>query len=129
MDIQQRARYYYIDQNHNCAVSILMSASDCYGLGLTLEDAKLVTGFGGGMGCGSTCGCIAGALAALGKRYAGREDFRKLCAGFVKEFTQALGSTDCRVILPAHKAPEVRCLAAVAKAAALLEAYMKKIEN
>ena len=129
MDFKQRAQYYYIDCNQNCAVSILMGANDRYGLGLTMEDAKLVIGFGGGMGCGSTCGCVAGAMAVLGKRYAGRPDFKKLCAGFVREFKGELGSTDCAVILPAHKTPEARCLAAVLKAAALLEAYIEKIDN
>ena len=129
MDFQQQAKYYYIDLKQNCAVSILMGANDRYGLGLSMEDAKLVIGFGGGMGCGSTCGCVAGSMAVLGKLYAGRPDFRKLCSGFVKEFRECLGSTDCAVILPAHTSKDNRCLSAVLKAAALLEAYIAKIEN
>ncbi|MBR6649142.1 MAG: hypothetical protein IKL29_07180, partial [Bacteroidaceae bacterium] len=45
MTLGEKAKEYYLDQGLNCAVSVLMGASDTYNLGLKLEDAKLVTAF------------------------------------------------------------------------------------
>ena len=65
MKLAEAAKYYYTEKNNNCAVSILMAGSDKYGLGLTMEDSKLLIGFGGGMGCGSVCGALSGAIGIL----------------------------------------------------------------
>ena len=50
MTLGERAKEYYVDQGLNCAVSVLLAASDTYNLGLEKKDAQLVTAFGGGMG-------------------------------------------------------------------------------
>ena len=130
MNYQEYAKAYYTGKGLNCAVAILLGGSDLYGLGLTREDAKLIAGFGGGMGCGSVCGCLAGAIALLGVRYSGREDFRSLCAGFVKLFREEMGcdSIDCEALMKKYKAPECKCEATVVKAAALLEQYIGKLD-
>ena len=31
--MEERAKYYYIDQGNNCAVSLLLAANDVYHLG------------------------------------------------------------------------------------------------
>lgn len=126
MNLKDQAAKYYTEENKNCAVAMLLAGNDVYGLGLSAEDAKLVVGFGGGMGCGSTCGALAGSIAVLGKLFAGREDFRKLCGGFVKVFQDGLGydSTNCSVLMPKYKTDAKRCEAVVVKAAELLEAYI-----
>ena len=56
--LKERVIHYYIEQNKNCAVSMLQAAGDVYGLNLIEETAELFTGFGGGMGCGITCGSV-----------------------------------------------------------------------
>ena len=126
MNLKERAAFYYTEQGKNCAVAMLLAGNDVYGLGLNAEDAKLVVGFGGGMGCGSTCGALAGSIAVLGKLFAGREDFRQLCGGFVKVFQDGLAynSTDCAVLMPQYKSETKRCEAVVVKAAELLDAYI-----
>ena len=128
MTLAERAKYYYIDLNKNCAIATLMAASDVYGLGLTLEDAKLIAGFGGGMGCGSTCGCLAGAVSALGKLYADKEQIKDVAAAYAAVFKDALGadSWDCAVLQPKYKVEEVRCLACVELSANTLEAFIQK---
>lgn len=130
MNLKEQAAMYYTEQNKNCAVAMLLASNDVYGLGLSAEDAKLVVGFGGGMGCGSTCGALAGSIAVLGKIFAGREDFRQLCGGFVKVFREGLSydSTDCCVLMPKYKTETKRCEAVVVRAAELLEAYIAEHE-
>ena len=126
MNLIERAAYYYTNEGKNCAVAMLLAGNDVYGLGLSAEDAKLVVGFGGGMGCGSTCGALSGSIAVLGKLFASREDFRQLCGGFVKVFQDGLAydSTDCAVLMPKYKTDAKRCEAVVVKAAELLDAYI-----
>lgn len=126
MNLQDQARFYYTDKGYNCAVAMLLAGSDVYGLGLGMEDAKLLVGFGGGMGCGSTCGALAGSIAVLGKLFSDREDFRPLCGKFVKLFRERLecDSIDCAKLAPRHKTPERKCEAVVLKAAEALEAFV-----
>lgn len=130
MKLQDYAKEYYTGKGTNCAVALMLGSSDRYGLGLTAKDAKLVTGFGGGIGCGSICGCLAGSVAVLGARYSDRADFRNLCAGFVKVFREEMGcgSIDCADLTPKYKTPECKCEAAVIKAADLLEEYIAKLD-
>lgn len=130
MKLAEAAKYYYTEKNNNCAVSILMAGSDKYGLGLTMEDSKLLIGFGGGMGCGSVCGALSGAIAVLGKLYADRSDLRKICAGFAKAFKAVYecDSWDCSVLAAKYKNKETRCEPVVVIAAELLEQYIDSIE-
>ena len=60
MTLGEKAKDYYVNQGLNCAVSVLLGASDTYNLGLSKADAKMVTAFGGGMGCGLLCGARTG---------------------------------------------------------------------
>ncbi len=130
MKLSDGARYYYTEKNNNCAVSILMASSDKYGLGLDMEDAKLLIGFGGGMGCGSVCGALSGAIAVLGKLYADRSDLRTICAKFAKAFKEVYecDSWDCSVLAAKYKNKETRCEPVVVIAAELLEKYIENIE-
>ena len=128
MKLSDVAKSYYLEKKTNCAVALLLGSSDLFGLGLTAEDAKLVTGFGAGIGAGDTCGCLAGSIGALGRMFAGRTDFRKLCAGFAAKFKEAFGTINCREITPSHNCKETRCAAAVVKCADLLEEYVKGIK-
>lgn len=129
--MEERAKYYYIDKGNNCAASTLMAANDVYSLGLAESTARLFAGFGGGLQCGRTCGALSGSIAALSQKYAGREDFKDLCKGFVEAFQEAMdcGSIDCSVIKEKYNNENERCLAAVRIAAKTLEDYIAKIEG
>lgn len=126
MNLQEQAKIYYTDQGKNCAVAMLLAGSDVYSLGLGAEDAKLLVGFGGGMGCGSTCGALAGSIAVLGKIFSGREDFRSLCGKFVKIFRDGLqqDSTDCAKLAAKYKSADRKCEAVVVRTAELLEMFI-----
>ncbi len=131
--LKERATYYYIEQNKNCAVAMLQAANDAYSLGLSEKEAELFTGFGGGMGCGITCGALSGAIGALSGKYRGmdRETCHELCTGFVEKFKEKLacGSVDCSEIAAKYKVPETRCLAAVLLAAEALEEFVENWEK
>ena len=132
MTLGEKAKEYYLDQGLNCAVSVLMGASDTYNLGLKLEDAKLVTAFGGGMGCGNLCGALAGAMAALGKIYLPEGEmynpqFKDVCSGFVTAFTEKWGTTLCAPIKEANVTPEARCSKTVLETGNMLQEYIDNL--
>lgn len=128
MSLKNLAGKYYGEEKKNCAVSILLGASDYYNLGLTLEDIKLIVGFGGGIGCGYICGCLAGSVAVLGKLFSSKENFRPLCAEFTKLFEEKMGSKDCKQVKAKYFNKENRCLDAVLESADLLEDFISKVK-
>ena len=127
----EKAVQLYLDQGKGCGEAVLEAAGVQYGLGLTQNEISLFAGFRTGMGCGSTCGALTGAIAALSRKYAGREDLKQLCADFVGEFEQKLacGSTQCAVLEQKYKTEERRCAAAVELAGDALESYIDRLEG
>ena len=97
--LRDNVKKYYLEQDYNCAETILRCIDEEYGIGLTEDDFKLVSAFGGGMGCGSSCGALCGAMAALGRltvktRAHATEGFKDTCADLVEAFRNKLGNTD-----------------------------------
>ena len=125
------AEKYFLEGDFNCAESVLLAANDVYELGLDRENChRLVSAFGGGMGCGLLCGAIAGAMAALGQvavteRAHVTDGFKELCAGMAQEMKDALGNVNCEVIKPQLFVEGRRCAETVRRAADVLE---KKLE-
>ena len=131
MTLGDFAKKYYVEESLNCAVSVLLGASDRYSLGLTKADAKLVTAFGGGMGCGDLCGCLAGAMAALGKIMLAEDvmhgpEFKEQCAAFVAEFKAKWGTTMCETIKAENASETNRCGDVVKASGDMLEAFIEK---
>ncbi len=129
--LKNRAYEYFITKDHNCAETALLAASDEYGLDIGPEEMKLVSAFGGGMGCGKLCGVLAGSMAALGKlavngRAHATQDFDSLCAGLCEAFKAGLGSTECAELKPMYRNDEVRCLKTVELGLDVFEAYAKE---
>ena len=125
MDLKEACLHYYLGEKKNCAVSILLGSNDYYALNLAEEDYKLLIGFGGGIGCGYICGCLAGSVAVLGKMFSSRQDFRPLCASFVKLFENELGAKDCADIMKTCFDKDRRCALAVEKTADLLTKFIE----
>lgn len=130
--LRDKVMKYNREMDRNCAESILLAANEQYELGLNNEDIKLVSAFGGGMGCGSTCGALAGAMAALGKIMV--EDcahatvgFKDHCASLVKEFEETLGDIDCRNLIGKYRTVDTGCLTTIELAADVLEAHISKL--
>lgn len=129
--MEDRVYDYFINRDYNCAETILRVANDEYGLGLQEQDFKLVSAFGGGLGCEKTCGALCGALAAIGylkvtERAHATENFKELCSGFVQKFEDELGSIDCDALKLKYRNEETRCLKTVVLAARAMDTYLKE---
>jgi len=131
--LRDTAAKYYLEGDYNCAESVLLAANEAYGFGLDEKSChRLVSAFGGGMGCGLLCGAIAGAMAAIGQQaVTGRahatQGFKDLCAGTAAELEKALGGVNCSVVKPALFREDARCLETVCRAADVLEKQMEKL--
>jgi len=127
------AEKYFLEGDYNCAESVLLAANDVYMLGLDKANChRLVSAFGGGMGCGLLCGAIAGAMAALGQaavkeRAHVTEGFKALCSDTAAEMEKALGDVNCKVIKPQLFVEGRRCAETVRRAADVLEKQMEKL--
>ncbi|MBQ6693002.1 MAG: C-GCAxxG-C-C family protein [Clostridia bacterium] len=129
--LKDHADQFYFEHNCNCAEAVLRGADECYGMNLGAEEHKLLSAFGGGMGCGKACGAVCGALAVIGKRNVKtvaheEEGFKELCAGFVAKAEEKLGSIECSDLVPRFKTEERRCAATVELVSDLLEEYLKE---
>ena len=127
-------REIFLDKDYNCAEAVLLWADERYGLGIAPEDVKLVSGFGGGLGCGENCGALLGAMAALSKaqvrdRGHATPGFKEACAGLTDRFRADLGSIRCTELKEKYRRPDVRCLYVVERAAAILDKYMQELEE
>lgn len=116
--LKDRAEQYFIGQDYNCAETALRAIRDEYGLDISEDDLKLVSAFGGGMGCGKTCGVLCGCLAAYGKmdvKNRAHEDksFAVRCKSFCELFNQKLGNTQCSELKIVYRNDKSRCLKTV----------------
>ena len=128
--LNDKAYEYFITKDHNCAETALLAISEEYGLGIGPEEMKLVSAFGGGMGCGKLCGVLAGSMAGLGKlavkeKAHATENFGPLCAGLCENFEAGLGSINCAELKAMYRNDEVRCLKTVELGLDVFEAYAK----
>ena len=132
---KRRIAEIYLQEDNNCAETLLRAASEAYGLDLSPEDTRLIAAFGGGMGCGGTCGALAGALAVLGRvaiegRAHATPGFRERCAALVQRFERELGSRECDAIKARHfKDDGTRCLHTVCAAADLLDDFLLELRG
>lgn len=122
--LRDYVKLYYLEQNRNCAETILCAANDYWGLALEPTVFHALGSFGGGLGCGSLCGALAGSAAVLGILSTGtiaHENplLRPTCSRLVQRFRERFGSEQCSALRPLHK--KERCLLLVEQAADLLE--------
>ena len=127
-------REIFLERDYNCAEAVLLWADEKYGLQVAPEDVKLVSGFGGGLGCGENCGALLGALSALSKmtvaeRAHATPNFKAACAELVDRFRGDLGSIQCTELKEKYRRPDVRCLYVVERAAAILDEYVRTLEE
>lgn len=125
----------YLDENCNCAESMLKALDEACGLAIPAESFKLISGFGGGMCAGYTCGALAGAQAALGKMFSNgkaheTEGFMDMCGAFVNRFADEMGSINCSELKPQYfKEDGTRCIECVYKTAAIFEDFVKEYKK
>ena len=124
-----KLRRYYLEKDYNCAETILRAANEEYHLGLNEDSFRLVSGFGGGMGCGGTCGALSSAMAVISmflveERAHATEGFKEKCANFCQTFERELGSTKCSVLKEKYTQEDSRCYKTVEISYRLLENFL-----
>ena len=126
---------HYFTGNYNCAETILRAANDCYELGLTETEMKLVAGFGGGMQTGNVCGALLGAIAFFSQRYVetrahDSSDIGPAVQLLTRRFREAFGgSILCRDIKPVYFNREDRCYHTVLKASEVIDDVIAEYES
>lgn len=128
--LRDRISRYYLEEDHNCAESLLLACDVEYDLRLYLSDIKAVSGFGKGLGVERTCGTMLVGLSVLGRLFVEQqahatEGFGDMCARFVKEFEEKLGSDQCHELRARYLTDEKRCLETVLRAADVLEEFIR----
>ena len=124
---------YFPGKGYNCAEALLHFANDEFSLGLSEDEMRLVSAFGGGMGSGEACGALCGAISAIGymtvtTKAHDTPELKPLCAKYVKAFSEALGGVNCRDLKPRHFNEERKCSAITETAARLLVEIMAEKE-
>ena len=114
--LRETAKKYYLEQNYNCAESVLRAANEEYGLG-----------------CGGVCGALSGGIAALSRlRVSDRAHttpgFSGECAGLVAAFEEKAGSCQCSELKARFFREGTRCLDTVEIGCQALEEYLGKKE-
>ena len=122
---------YFPGKGYNCAEALIHFANDEFSLNLTEDEMRLVSAFGGGMGCGEACGALCGAVSAIGymtvkTKAHDTPELKPLCQKYVKAFSDELGGINCRDLKPKHFTEEKRCSVITETAARLLVELMEE---
>lgn len=130
--MKSRIEELFLDKDYNCAESTLIYANEKYDLGLSTDDIRLISAFGGGLCSGLSCGALSGSVSCIGKtivneRAHATEGFKEKINEYVKAFRKEFGSTSCRRLKTAYFKEDVRCLELVEKNAELLDRFMKEL--
>ena len=131
--LKDAAKKYYIEQNYNCAETLLRAGNEYYGLRLGEREMTMVGAFGGGIQTGSVCGALLSACALLSLRYVEKRahestDIKPVVQQMIRRFEEKMGSTLCREIKPRVFRPDVRCMDTVDAACDALEATIAAYE-
>ena len=129
--LENKATAYYL-ADYNCAEALLRAINDVYTLAIPDESLKLVSGFGGGIGCQRACGALCSGIAALGPlKVQGRahttQGFGSICAAWVEAFIRDLGSDQCSDLKPLYKREGSGCLKTVQLGAAAFERFLEEL--
>lgn len=130
--LEEAVRQCYLEENTNCAETLLKACNRVYGLGLPEASIRLMSGFGGGLQTGSLCGALAGCTAALSymlveTRAHDCPDLRQGEQLLIRHFRQQLGDTHCVKIKPVHHHPETRCLQTCLRSARAMEKTVQEL--
>ena len=127
--LKDRLERYYLQEDMNCAETMLRAANEEWKLGLDEKAYRAVAGFGAGCGCGRFCGAVAGGLAALGEeriqaRAHATPGFGEQCAAFVNAVETQLGSVECEELKKKYRTEQLRCLRTLELTAEVLQDHM-----
>ncbi len=132
--LSQEAAKFYLEDDYNCAESVILGADAFYGLGLDHETLRIAAGFGGGMCVGGVCGAVSGAMMALGYLFVAErahegELMKEVGSTYMERFEALYGTIGCTLLKEQHHDESLRCLKVVEYAAALLESVVEQFSD
>ena len=124
---------YYLNENYNCAETLIRAANEYYDLGLHDRDMIAFGVYGGGIQTGNTCGAILSAASVLSMKYIEKKahdskDIRPVTTMLIREFNKKYGSVLCKDIKPQSFQPDIRCKNTVETACEILEQVITEYE-
>ena len=124
---------YYLNENYNCAETLIRAANEYYDLGLHDRDMIAFGVYGGGIQTGNTCGAILSAASVLSMKYIEKKahdskDIRPVTTMLIREFNNKYGSVLCKDIKPQSFQPDIRCKNTVETACEILEQVITEYE-
>jgi len=128
------ANDFGVAEDYNCAEKILYGANQAYGLGLDMDTARIIAGFGGGCGMEEYCGALAGALAVLSHynvaTVAHASDIKALSKEFHARYKEKMGSIVCADLKKAHRLPApTGCKPVILAAAEILDEMIVDLKH
>ena len=125
---------YYIEENYNCAESLLRAANDYYGLGLGEKEMKLVGGYGRGVQTEGVCGAYLSAVAVLSMKYIDEKAhesgyIRPVVSLFTMRLREKLGTLSCAELMPRNTRPGMRCGLTVEAVCETLEEVINEFDE
>ncbi len=134
MMLKDACKKYYVDQNYNCAESLIRGANDYYDLKLHDRDMIMLGGYGGGIQTGNTCGAVLAAASVLSMKYIEQKsheskDIKPVTTEFIRRINARYGSVLCKDIKPQSFDPEHRCRFTVEEACDILESVIADYEK
>lgn len=127
------ANEYYLNENYNCAETLIRAANDYYDLKLHDRDMILVGAYGGGIQTGNACGAVLSAVSILSMKYVEAkahesQDIKPVVTKLIRKFNEKYGSIQCKDIKPQSFSPEYRCQKTIETACDILEDTIAEYE-
>jgi len=119
---------YYLEENYNCAETILLLAKDEYNLPINSDNVKIMSGFGGGMYEEDVCGIVTGGIAVLSLIYQ-TDMLKEAVIEFRKNIKLSLSSLTCKEIKPILRDEIIRCNNVIEKAFIILKEVINNKEK
>lgn len=119
------------EEDLNCSEKMLHGANEVYDLGISKDDLKLASGFGGGMGVGITCGIVTGAIMAFSKAFVKERAhesrlIKSIEIEFIDKFQENLKAINCISLVEKYRDPEKGCDYIILEASKIFDEIMKK---
>lgn len=124
---------YYLENNYNCAETIIRAGNDYYNLGLHDHDMIMVGGFGAGMQTGNTCGAVLSGVSILSMKYIEAKahesgDIKPAVQILMRKFKELYGSTLCKDIKAQRFTKEARCRQTILDSCEIIEKAIAEYE-
>lgn len=120
-----------IEEDYNCAETIIYGANEVYGLGLDKKNLRLAGGFGGGMGVQGKCGAVIAGIMVLGSVYNETvahqsPELKTKVVEYQRIFEERMGSTICDPLTKEYRTEKDKCKAVILAAAKVLDEMVKQ---